>query len=97
MSPLDPRLRELLRHPIPVDPASELAPPGFAAAAVARWHREERATPPDFPDRILAVAAAASMAMILAGAALFLDRAVHPEPQPAWVSASQFAASHLMP
>jgi len=97
MSPLDPRLRELFRKTVPVDPTSELPPPGFAAAVRAQWHRERRLTAPPFPDRILAGAAALSMALIVAGAILLFQIALRPEPQPAWVSASQFAASQLMP
>ena len=97
MSPLDPRLRELLRRSVPLNPALEVPPPGFAAGVRAQWRREQSLAAPVFPDRILAAAAALSMALIVVGATLLFQDALRPEPQPAWVSASQFAASHLMP
>lgn len=97
MSPLDPKLREMLRRSVPLNPVPEVPPLGFAAAVRAQWHREQRLAAPVFPDRILAAAAALSMALIVVGATLLFQVALRPEHQPAWVSASQFAASQLMP
>lgn len=103
MNPLEPGLRRLLRgHG---DGRGRVLPPSpVAVDRILRRARSEGALGgtgsgrggAGSSDTVLGFAFAFACVCLVAGAALFLADLRGTEPQPAWVSASQFAASQFL-
>ncbi len=98
MSPLDPRLKELLRRHANDLPPPSSPPPGFVATVLARRHPDAAGNAGAWLDQLLLCATALSLLVIaVVGITLTYQSRHQATASTSWVTASQFAASRFMP